>query len=86
MRHICNVIASSAALLAVGASLDRAGAHGVIPRPPDYEPVPPAYGAPHGHKPHPAYSPPYARPSLQSHTHKADTLIYISREGHIGVL
>src|SRR5260370_33713132 len=52
MRHICIAIATSAALLAAGASLDRAGAQGVTPLPPDYEP-PPDYGRPPGYEPLP---------------------------------
>src|SRR5712672_3383851 len=52
MRHLCFAIATSAALLAAGASPDRAGAQGVTPLPPDYEP-PRDYGSPA-----PGYEPP----------------------------
>src|SRR3989442_3618051 len=58
MRHLCIAIASSALLLVVGASPDRAGAQGVTPPPPGYEPLPYAYGPPLGYGPHPEYGPP----------------------------
>jgi len=58
MRHLCTAIAASAALLAMGASPHRAGAQGVTAPPPGYEPLPYAYGSPHGYGARPEYGPP----------------------------
>jgi len=65
MRHLCTAIATSAALLAASASPDHAGAQGVTPPPPGYEPLPYAYGSPPGFGPRleyglppPGYVPP----------------------------
>ena len=68
VRHICFAIATSALLLAAGAS-DRAGAQGVTPPPPGYGPPPyaPGYGpSPQYGPPPPGYGPPpyaYGPPS-----------------------
>lgn len=57
MRHLCIAIAVPAVLLAAGVAFGQAGAAGVAPRSPGYEPLPYLYAAPHGYRPHPANGP-----------------------------
>jgi hypothetical protein len=58
MHHLHVAIAAAAVLLAAGIA-GRAGAGGVTPPSLDSEPLPYAYGAPHGYKLHPAYATPH---------------------------
>jgi hypothetical protein len=61
MGHLCIAIAAGAVLLAAGMA-GRAGAAAVTPPLLGSEPLPYAYGAPHGYRPQPVYGPtsPYA--------------------------
>jgi hypothetical protein len=58
MRHVSIAIALSGALLAAAISSGQAGTPGVARPPTGYGPMPYAYGAPHGPRPHPAHGPP----------------------------
>ena len=57
MRHLCIAIAVPAVLLAAGVAFGQAGAAGVAPRSPGYEPLSYPHAAPHRYRPHHANGP-----------------------------
>jgi hypothetical protein len=65
MRYLCIAIAAPAVLIAAGSAFGPAGAAGVAPPLPGYEPWPHPYAAPPGYRQHRAYGQPprYALPS-----------------------
>lgn len=64
MRRLCIAIAAPAVLIGAGLAFSQAGAAGVRPPSPGYQPIPYPYAAPHGYRPRPAYGQPprYAPP------------------------